>query len=85
MLVLGLHDKRDKLLEQRDGLHRLFCGAHMPDVSEGGVGREATHSIVPCHGWERIVPVPLVVRSSVGSWNMSTTPSDVMCTSGVSR
>lgn len=41
-----------------------------------------TYSMTPFHGWVRIAPLPLVVRSRVGSWNMSTTPSDVMWTSG---
>jgi hypothetical protein len=41
----------------------------------------STHSMTPFQGCSRIKPVPVVVRSNVGSWNMSTMPSDVAWTS----
>lgn len=40
-----------------------------------------THSMTPFHGWSLIKPVPVVVRSNVGSWNIRITPSDVAWTS----
>jgi hypothetical protein len=80
-----LHEKLDKLLEKRDRLHRLLDRPHMSVLSTLVISefQVRTHSMTPFHGCFRINPFPVVVRSSVGSWNIKITPSDVACTSGM--
>lgn len=47
-------------------------------------GAVPTHSKTSFHGCSRIRPVPVVVRSSFGSWNRTSTLSAVMWMSEVS-
>jgi hypothetical protein len=81
-----LHDQRHQLFERRDRLDGLLFRPNVPTVSQrlAAVETVKAYSICPNQFWLRIMPLPSVVLSKLGSWNMSTTASLVAWTSDVS-